>query len=53
MVCDDLPEAGVEPLPVLVQNHRVGIAVQLLKAQAGVVLPLDLLRISAKYINKS
>jgi hypothetical protein len=43
MVGDHLFQAGVESLAVLVQNHRVRIAIQLLKAQPRVVLPLDLL----------
>jgi len=38
-----LLESSVEPLAVLVQNHGVRVAVQLLEAEAGVVLPLDLL----------
>ena len=40
---DDLPQACVELLPVLVEHHGVGIPVQLLKAQPTVVLPLNLL----------
>lgn len=43
MLGDDLPQARVELLAVLVQHHGVGVPVELLKAQAAVVLPLDLL----------
>ena len=43
VLCDDLPQARVELLPVLVEHHGVGIPVELLKAQPTVVLPLDLL----------
>ncbi len=43
MVGDHLFQAGVESLAVLVQNHRVRIAIQLLKAETRVILPLDLL----------
>jgi hypothetical protein len=39
----DLLEASVEALAVLVQHHRVRVAVQLFEAQPGVVLALDLL----------
>jgi hypothetical protein len=44
MVGDHLFQAGVETLAVLVQNHRVRIAIQLLKAQTRVIFPLDLLK---------
>lgn len=40
---DNLPQTRVELLPVLVEDHGVGIPVQLLKTEAAVVLPLDLL----------
>lgn len=43
VLCDDLPQARVKLLPVLVEHHGVGIPVELLKAQPTVVLPLDLL----------
>lgn len=43
MMCDHLLQAAVQPLAVLVQHHRVSVAVQLLKRQARVVLLLDLL----------
>ena len=43
MLCDDLAQARVELLAVLVEHHGVGVPVQLLEAQATVVLPLDLL----------
>ncbi len=43
MVGDHLFQAGVESLAVLVQNHRVRIAIQLLKAQTRVIFPLDFL----------
>lgn len=43
MFGDDLPQARVELLAVLVQHHGVGVPVELLEAQAAVVLPLDLL----------
>lgn len=43
MLCDNLPQACVELLSVLVEHHRVCVPVQLLKAQPTVVLPLDLL----------
>ena len=36
-------ESGVQPLSVLVQDHRVGVSIELLKAEPGIVLPLDLL----------
>ena len=43
MLVDDLLEAGVQLLAELVQHHGVGVAVELLEAQAAVVLLLDLL----------
>ena len=43
MLGDDLAQARVELLAVLVEHHGVGVPVQLLEAQATVVLPLDLL----------
>lgn len=43
MFGDHLPQARVELLAVLVQDHGVGIPVKLLEAQAAVVLSLDLL----------
>ena len=39
-----LLQSGVKPLSVLVEYHRVGVAVQLLETQARVVLALDLLQ---------
>jgi hypothetical protein len=46
MVSDHLSQSGIESLPVLVENHSVGVAVQLLKAESRVVLALDLLESS-------
>lgn len=43
VLSDNLPQASVESLPVLVQNHSVGIPVELLKAEATVVFPLNFL----------
>lgn len=43
VLSDNLSQACVELLPVLVEHHGVGIPVQLLKAQSTVVLPLNLL----------
>lgn len=43
MLRDDFSETRVELLAMLVEHHGVGVPVQLLKAQAAVVLPLDLL----------
>lgn len=43
MLCDDFSQSRVELLAVFVQHHGVGVPVQLLEAQAAVVLPLDLL----------
>lgn len=43
MLSDDLPQPRVELLSVLVEDHGVGVPVELLEAQAAVVLPLDLL----------
>lgn len=40
---DNLLQADVHPLAVFVQHHGVGISAELRKAQATVVLPLDLL----------
>lgn len=40
---DNLPQARVQLLAMLVEHHGVGIPVQLLKAKPTVVLPLDLL----------
>ena len=45
VVGDDLLEANVQPIPMLVQDHAVNIAVQLLEGgEARVVLPLNLLK---------
>ncbi len=43
MFCDHLPQACVELLSVLVQDHGVGVPVELLEAQPTVVFPLNLL----------
>lgn len=43
MLSDDLPQPRVELLSMLVEDHGVGVPVELLEAQAAVVLPLDLL----------
>ena len=39
----NLSEAGVQPLAVLVEDHGVGVAVELLEAEARVVFPLNFL----------
>ena len=44
VVGDDLLEAAVQPLSVLVQDHGVSIAVKLLEREARVILPLNLLK---------
>ena len=44
MIGHHLLQSTVEPLAVFVQDHRVGIPVQLLKRQTRVVLPLDFLK---------
>lgn len=43
VLSDDFSQSCVQLLAVFVQHHGVGVPVQLLEAQATVVLPLDLL----------
>ena len=50
VVGDDLLEAAVQPLPVLVQDHGVSIAVQLLEGESRVVLPLNFLKKIIKFL---
>ena len=44
VVGDDLLEANVQPIPMLVQDHAVNIAVQLLEGEDILFLPLNLLK---------
>ena len=43
MVADDSGEAAVQLVAVFVQDHRIRVPVKLLKAEAAVVLLLNLL----------
>ena len=43
VVGDDLLQAAVQPLPVFVQDHGVGVPVKLLKRQPRIVFPLNFL----------
>lgn len=43
MFSDNLPQASVQLLSMFVEHHCVGISVQFLKAEAAVILPLNLL----------
>ena len=44
VVGDDLLEANVQPIPMLVQDHAVNIPVQLLEGEARFILPLNLMK---------
>ena len=48
MIGDDLLQAAVKSLAVFVQDHRVGVPVELLERQARIVFPLNFLKFQSQ-----